>query len=69
MIKKGDRLAFNWIGTDEHTVTKAKGPGPFFDSGPLEGSGVLYKRKFKKKGDYQLICTLHTGMKMKLVVK
>ena len=68
-IKKNDTLAFNWVGVEEHTVTKAKGPGPFFDSEGITGSGVQYKRKFKKKGDYLLICTLHEEMTMKVKVK
>jgi plastocyanin len=68
-LKKCDKIAFDWVGINEHTVTKTKGPGPFFDSGPRQGTGVLYTRRFKKRGDYKLICTLHTGMTMKVEVK
>jgi plastocyanin len=68
-IKKGDKLAFDWVGVEEHDVAKAKGPGKFFESGPITGSGVQYKRKFKDKGKYKIICTLHQEMKMNLEVK
>jgi plastocyanin len=68
-IKKNDRLKFDWVGAEEHTVTKGKGPGPFFDSGPITGSGIQFKRKFTKKGNYTLICTLHSEMTMKVEVK
>jgi len=68
-IKKDDRLKFNWVGVEEHDVARAKGPGKFFESGPITGSGVQYSHKFTKKGDYTVICTLHQEMKMKVEVK
>jgi plastocyanin len=67
-IEKRDKIAFDWVGSNEHSVTKTKGPGPFFDSGPRSGSGVLYTRRFKKAGTYRLICTLHGNMTMKVLV-
>jgi plastocyanin len=68
-IHKNDRIAFEWIGENEHDIVKTKGPGGFFESGPLTGSGVLYKHKFKKPGDYKLICSIHQDMTMKVEVK
>jgi plastocyanin len=67
-ISKKDKIAFEWVGTNEHDIAKTKGPGPSFDSGPKTGTGVLYTRKFKKAGTYRLICTLHQNMKMKVLV-
>ena len=67
-INKGTRVNFNWIGTDEHDVVKVRGPGPFFQSGPITGSGVEYTRRFKKAGRYKLICSLHEDMRMRLTV-
>jgi plastocyanin len=67
-IADGTKVKFNWIGDDEHDVVKKKGPGGDFGSGPLEGSGVLFKHKFKKTGTYKIICTLHEDMKLKLTV-
>ncbi len=68
-IKEKNKLAFNWIGANEHDIAKTKGPGKFFESGPIQGSGVLYTKKFSKAGKYTLICTLHDDMDMKVVVK
>jgi plastocyanin len=68
-IKKKDRIAFNWIGENEHNVAKSDGPGKFWESDELSGSGVLFKRKFTKPGKYTLICTLHAGMDMRVKVK
>ena len=67
-VSAGTKVKFNWIGNDEHDIVKKKGPGGDFDSGPLEGSGVLFTHKFKKPGTYKIICTIHDGMKMKLHV-
>ena len=68
-IQKNDRIAFDWIGTNEHDIVKVKGPGNFFESGPITGSGVEFKHKFKKAGDYKLICSIHENMTMKVEVK
>ncbi|HEX6117177.1 MAG TPA: plastocyanin/azurin family copper-binding protein [Solirubrobacterales bacterium] len=68
-IHKNDKVKFNWVGTEEHDVARAKGPGRFFESGPITGTGVLYSHRFKKKGTYKIICTLHEEMRMRLEVK
>ena len=70
-VKEDTKVEWNWVGDEMHDVTKADGPGKFFESGPLEGSGVLYSRTFKKPGKYKIICSLHAedGMRMDLKVK
>ena len=68
-IRKGTLVRFKWVGNNQHNVVKARGPGRHFQSNPLEGDGVLYKHRFRKAGNYKLICTLHDGMKMRLEVK
>lgn len=68
-VKKDARVAFEWTGNEEHNVTKAKGPGPFFESETTSQQGVNFKHRFKKKGAYKLICTLHGEMRMKIEVK
>ena len=68
-IKKRDKIAFEWVGANEHDIVKVKGPGPFFQSGTQQGTGVLYTRKFKKAGNYKLICQLHEEMTMRVEVK
>ena len=70
-IKEDTKVEWNWVGTELHDVTKAGGPGKFFESGPKEGSGVLYSKTFKKPGKYEIICSLHSkdGMRMDLKVK
>jgi plastocyanin len=67
-IKKDDRVKFNWVGAETHDVARVKGPGKFFESGPIRESGIQFKHKFTKKGTYKLICTLHEEMKMRVEV-
>jgi plastocyanin len=67
-VSKGTKVKFKWVGTDKHNIVKKSGPGSAIDSGVQQGSGVLYTHKFKKKGTYKLICTIHDGMKMTLKV-
>jgi len=47
-IKKKDKIAFNWVGANEHNIAKSEGPGKFWESDELSGSGVLFTRKFSK---------------------
>jgi plastocyanin len=67
-ISKGTKVAFNWIGRDEHNVTKKRGPGGGFASETTDDRGVNFQKKFKKAGTYKLVCTVHDGMKMKVQV-
>ncbi|HYH63007.1 MAG TPA: hypothetical protein VD766_14160 [Solirubrobacterales bacterium] len=68
-VKEGTTVKWNWVGDDVHDVTKGSGPGKFFESGPQQGSGVLFKHEFKKPGKVNIICTLHEEMRMKVKVK
>jgi plastocyanin len=71
VVKEDTRVDWNWVGIGVHDVTRASGPGKFFESGPKEGSGVLYSKTFRKPGSYEIICSLHAkeGMIMDLKVK
>jgi plastocyanin len=68
-IEKNDRVKFNWTGTNEHDVVRLSGPGKYFESGPMTGTGVLFKQKFKEEGTYKLICSLHDEMDLTVKVK
>lgn len=68
-VKKGTKVKFKWVGNNDHNVVKSSGPGGSFSSPTTDDRGVNFKKKFKKKGTYKLICTIHSGMDMKLKVK
>jgi plastocyanin len=71
VVKEDTRVEWNWVGVGVHDVTKVSGPGKFFESGPKEGSGVLYSKTFRKPGKYEIFCSVHAkeGMRMELKVK
>ena len=72
-IKKGTRFTWKDLGSNPHNVTLEKGPKGVkkkdFKSGTL-GYLDTFKRKFKKKGTYEFVCTLHfTQMQQTIKVK
>ena len=66
-IRKGDKITFRWRGDALHNVRKVSGPGGTFSS-KTQRSGS-YVRKFTRKGRYTLVCSIHPGMDLKVVVK
>lgn len=67
-ISKGQKVKWVWRGDAAHNVVKTSGPGGAFRS-DVQTSG-RYSHKFKRKGTYQLLCTIHApDMKMKVVVR
>ncbi len=69
-VRKGTKVKFKWVGGVPHNVKKRKGPGGKFKSKTTAKKGVQFTKKFKKKGTYKLICTIHPdSMRMKLRVR
>lgn len=68
-VKKGTLVRFKWVGRKKHDVTKASGPGNFFQSKLTKKRGVNFKKRFRKKGNYLLVCSIHSGMELNLRVK
>ena len=67
-VKKGTRVRFKWTGSNTHNVTLKKGPGKKFKSGETSTKGINLVRKFKKRGTYKIVCTIHPA-EMKLNLK
>ena len=57
-VKAGHMI--EWTNDDPfaHTVTKASGPGPEFDSGTMNGGGT-FKQRFDKPGTIDYVCRIH----------
>jgi plastocyanin len=69
-IAKNTKVRFKWIGTNPHNVTKVRGPGRNFASDTTSAPGVNFKKRFRKRGRYKLICTVHPDqMRMRLRVR
>ena len=72
-VKKGTPVRWEWpddIAIDVHDVKLRSAPKGVrkWQSEPAS-SGYTYKRTFKKRGTYKIVCTLHEEMKMTVTVK
>jgi len=65
-IGKGTKVRWHWAGVLRHNVTVESGPSKFHSRTQVTGS---YSHVFTKPGTYHLYCTLHTFMKMTIVVR
>jgi plastocyanin len=65
-IKKDTRVVWTWRGEGRHNVVAAQGPSEFRSKIKREGT---YGHTFKRTGTWQIVCTVHSGMNMKIVVK
>jgi plastocyanin len=65
-IAKGTRVVWTWRGEGRHNVVVALGPSDFRSKIKREGT---YGHTFGKTGTWQITCTVHGGMNMKVVVK
>ena len=66
-VSKGTTVKWVWRGSDKHNVVVKTGPAKF--QSPLQKKGS-YKHKFKQKGTYSLLCSVHApDMAMSVVVR
>jgi plastocyanin len=61
-IYKGQRVTWNWNGSNPHNVT-----GPNFHSA-TKTSGS-YRKRFRRVGRFKVVCTIHSGMDMRVRVR
>lgn len=62
-VEVGETIEWTNTGDAEHTVTFAQGP----DSGEL-ASGEVFNHVFEEPGDYDYVCTIHSGMEGSVTV-
>ena len=65
-IQRGTRVRWNWVGVLLHNVTVKSGPSKFHSATQVSGS---FSHVFRRRGTYRLYCTLHTFMKMTVIVR
>ena len=65
-VKKGTTVKWTWVGDAPHNVRAVKGPQRFGSS--IKSSGT-YRKTLRRKGTYRIVCTIHSGMTMKLTVR
>jgi plastocyanin len=65
-VVAGDKVTWKWTGSAVHDVTATKGPKKFHSKQQSSGK---YSKVLALPGTYKIVCTLHAGMKMTLVVE
>ena len=65
-VHKGDKVEWEWEGSNPHNVTVTKGPVKFHSRTQSSGS---YAKKLTRRGTYKIVCTIHAPMKMTLKVR
>jgi plastocyanin len=65
-VKRGTTVRFVWAGNAPHNVVVVKGPVRFRSSTKTKGT---YRRKLTRRGTYAIVCTIHSGMTLRLKVR
>ena len=65
-IVEGTKVVWTWRGEGRHNVVVVQGPSEFRSK--IKRTGT-YAHTFKRKGTWQITCTVHPGMNMKVVSK
>jgi plastocyanin len=66
VVHKGDTVKWVWRGRVAHNVYAVSGPQRFHSRTMVKGS---YARRMTRRGLYSIVCTIHSGMVMKLRVR
>jgi plastocyanin len=64
-VRKGTKVTWRWTGKDLHNIAVTRGPSKFRSSYKTSGT---FSRTVGRAGTYTIVCTVHSGMKMKLRV-
>jgi plastocyanin len=62
-IHRGDRVTWIWRGENPHNVTFTKVPKDASKRGATTTDAGRFSRRFRKRGLYKYICTVHAGMR------
>ena len=70
-VRHGTTIKFVWTGKRAHNVYQLSGPAGTHFHYPRNGTkkSGTFKRVFRKRGNYVIVCTIHPGMQMKLHVR
>ena len=68
VVQRGGTITWKNSDALSHTVTKASGPGPRFDSGTVP-AGRSYRRRFTEAGLIRYVCTIHPNQRGTVTVR
>ena len=64
-VRRSTRVVWHFHGSRPHNVTVVRGPMRFASKTMTSGT---YARRLTRRGTYSIVCTLHSGMAMRLRV-
>jgi plastocyanin len=62
-IHKGERVVWVWKGDNSHNITFIKVPKTASRKGADTRRAGRWSRKFRKRGFYKYVCTIHSGQR------
>jgi plastocyanin len=62
-IHRGERVVWVWKGDNSHNVTFTKVPKATSKRGAATRREGRWSRRFKRRGFYKYICTIHSGQR------
>jgi plastocyanin len=62
-IQTGERVVWVWKGDNSHNVTFTKVPKRVSKRGADTRREGRWNRRFKRRGFYKYVCTIHSGMR------
>jgi plastocyanin len=62
-IHKGDRVVWVWKGDNSHNIIFTKVPANASKRGADTRREGRWSRKFRKRGVYRYVCTIHSGQR------
>jgi plastocyanin len=65
-VRKGTVVRWRWVGDNPHNVTVRRGPVRFRSATKESGT---YRKRMRRRGTYRIVCTVHSGMDMRLRVR
>jgi plastocyanin len=68
-IHKGDKVVWTWKGDNPHNVTFIKVPKNASKKGADTRREGRWSRRFRKRGFYKYVCTIHSGMRGSIEVR
>jgi len=66
VVRKGTKVVWSFRGQLPHNVEVTSGPELFSSSILKQGT---FAHRMRKRGTYRIVCTLHTTMTMKVIVR
>ena len=65
-VAKGDKVKWEWEGSNPHDVTVTKGPVKFHSKTKTSGT---FSKRMRKVGTYKIVCTIHKAQGMRMTLK